>query len=79
MIDLLVLRGAMRCVESAAILTATGRHAEALKDVDLAITLLKGSIRDDYESACAMGLVVTEAIYDHNRDTRLSDDGEARR
>jgi hypothetical protein len=78
MIDGAVLRGAMRCIESAAMLAVIGDEGEAVHRIGLAIELLQGAVRDDYNDACESGVVVTEAFFDHNRDARPSDDGEAR-
>lgn len=66
MIDLTILRASIRLIESAAVLSEIGREGEALKDIGLAIDLLRGAARDSYDDACREGVWVT------------IDDGEAR-
>lgn len=78
-LDIIVLRGAINAVNSAAVLTSIGRDADALRDVNLAIELLQGAVRDDYESACRDGvLIVDERLLNSENDLRPSDDGEDR-
>jgi hypothetical protein len=78
MIDGTVLRGAMRCIESAAMLAVVGQHGEAVHRVGLAIELLQGCVRDDYDAACSDGTVELERLFNSERDVRPSDDGETR-
>lgn len=78
MINIRALRSSIRLLELAAIRAALGRESDALRDVGLAVELLQGCVRDDYSDACATGLIEIEVLFNSERDTRPSDDGEPR-
>lgn len=83
-LDPLLLRGANRAIEAAAIYEGMGDHERARRDIQLARQLLDGALReDDYEAALRNGSVIeergallerltsdTEPTLSHDRDNR---------